>query len=314
MIAPLHNAAQAESATPQAQPLGPEGGDEDKGQQARAGGEESDGWSRRVAADELAVAARGDESGDGVGGGDLERGGAVVELVVQDLGVRAGDLEVAQGVGVQAVYAGWAGCCLACRSGARLAGLHLRRREWEKTRRPTIIDLADFDNLDRAAGGPPLSGPGVEQVVVQVGGGLDVLPAGHGETVGDVCDEDLYVRPGEPGVEDKALDAEDQICRVVAPPADVVEAQVQDEDIRAVGCDLGVQGVDVLPGRAAVDGEVGAASAGGEERRHGWVIRSPGLGIGRVDVDGVYRGREGAVEGAHVLDGRVGFLVIAVGV
>lgn len=95
MIAPLHDAAQPESATPQAQPLGPQGGDEDKRQQARAGGEESDGWGRRMAADELAIAARGDESGYGVGGGDFERGGAVVELVVQDLGVCAGDLEVA---------------------------------------------------------------------------------------------------------------------------------------------------------------------------------------------------------------------------
>lgn len=125
VIAPLHDAAEPESATPQAYPLGPEGGDKDKRQQARAGGEKSDWWSRRMAADELAAAARDDESGDGVGGGDLERGGAVVELVVQDLGVCAGDLEVAQGVGVQAVYAGWAGCGLACRRGARSAGLHL---------------------------------------------------------------------------------------------------------------------------------------------------------------------------------------------
>lgn len=184
----------------------------------------------------------------------------------------------------------------------------------DKKERPTVIDLADFDDLDRAAGGPPLSGPGVQQVVVQVGGGLDVLPARHGEAVGDVCDENLYVRPCETSIENEALDAEDQVGRIVAPPANVIEAQVQDEDIRTVGCDLGVQGVDVLPGRAAVDGEVGAAAAGGEERRHGWVVCAPSLGIGRVDVDGVYRGGEGAVEGAHVLDGRVGVLVIAVGV
>lgn len=181
-------------------------------------------------------------------------------------------------------------------------------------RRPTVIDLADFDNLDRTAGGPPLSGPGVQQVVVKVSGGLDVLPARHGEAVGDVCDEDLYVGSGEPGIEDEALNTEDQVGRIVAPPADVVEAEVQDEDVRAVGYNLGVQGLDVLPGRAAVDGEVGAAAAGGEERRDGWVVRPPGLGVGRVDVDGVYRGGEGAVEGAHVLDGRVGVLVIAVGV
>lgn len=65
-----------------------------------------------MATDELAVAALGgggDEPRDGVGGGDFERGGAVVELVMQDLGVGAGDLEVAKGVGVQAVYAGGAG-------------------------------------------------------------------------------------------------------------------------------------------------------------------------------------------------------------
>lgn len=184
-----------------------------------------------------------------------------------------------------------------------------------KTRkRPTVIDLADFDDLDRAAGGPPLRGPSVEQVVVQVGGGLDVLPAGHGEAVGDVRDENLYVRSGEPGIENQALDAEDQVGCIVAPPADVVEAQVQDEDIRAVECNLGVQGLDVLPGWAAVDGEVGAAAAGGEERRDSWVVCSPGLGVGWVDVDGVYRGGQGAVEGAHVLNGRVGVLVIAVGV
>lgn len=43
---------------------------------------------------------RGREPRDGIGGGNLERGGAVVELVVKHLGVGAGDLEVAQGVGV----------------------------------------------------------------------------------------------------------------------------------------------------------------------------------------------------------------------
>lgn len=106
----------------------------------------------------------------------------------------------------------------------------------------------------------------------------------------DVRDEDLYVGSGEPGVEDEALDAEDQVCRIVAPPADVVEAEVQDEDIGIVGYNLGMQRLDVLPGWAAVDGEVGAAAAGGEERRDGWVVCSPGLGVGRVDVDGVYRG------------------------
>lgn len=126
MIAPLHDAAQPESAAPQADPLGPQGGDEDKGQQARTGGEKCDRGRRRVAAGEPAVAGRGggrgDEARDGVGGGDLERGGAVVELVVQDLCVGAGDLEVAEGVGVQAVYAGGAGCYLACRSESTLAG------------------------------------------------------------------------------------------------------------------------------------------------------------------------------------------------
>lgn len=127
--------------------------------------------------------------------------------------------------------------------------------------------------------------------------------------MGDIGDEDLDIRAGETGVEDEALDAEDQVCRVVAPPADVVEAEVQDEDVRAVGGDLVVQGLDVLPRGPAVDGEVGAAAAGGEERRDGRVVGAPGLGVGRVDVDCVYRGREGAVEGANVLDGRVNVFV-----
>lgn len=86
MIPPLHDAAQPEATPPQAHPLGPQGGDENEGQQARAGGEERDRGRRRVAADEFAVPARGGGRGgevrDRVGGGDLERGGAVVELVV----------------------------------------------------------------------------------------------------------------------------------------------------------------------------------------------------------------------------------------
>lgn len=128
VIAPLHDAAQPEAAPPQAHPLRPQGGDEDKGEQARAGGEERDRGRRRVAADELAVAARGGrgQARDGVGRGDLERGGAVVELVVQHLGVGAGDLEVAQGVGVQAVDAGGAGGYLAWGSEAQLAGVFLQ--------------------------------------------------------------------------------------------------------------------------------------------------------------------------------------------
>lgn len=99
VISPLHDTSQPEAAPPQAHPLGPQGGDEHERQQARAGGEQRDRGRRRVAADELAVAVRGGGRGgevrDRVGGGDLERGGAVVELVVQHLGVGAGDLEVA---------------------------------------------------------------------------------------------------------------------------------------------------------------------------------------------------------------------------
>lgn len=127
MIAPLHDAPQAEAAPPEAAPLGPQGDDEKQGQQAHAGDEETHrgGWREAAAADELAAAAGGGGGGgearDGVRGGHLERGGAVVELVVQDLGVGAGDLEVAQGVGVQAVYAGRAGCCVACGKGTELA-------------------------------------------------------------------------------------------------------------------------------------------------------------------------------------------------
>lgn len=182
----------------------------------------------------------------------------------------------------------------------------------KKEGRRTVIDLADLDHLDRAAGGPPLGGPGVQQVVVLVGDILDVLPPRYSDAVGDVRDEDLYTRAREARVEDEALDAEDQVGGVVAPPADVVEAEVQHEDVRAVGGDLGVQLLDVLPGRAAVDGEVGAAAAGGEEWRDGGVVGAPGLRVGRVDVDRVYRGGERAVEGAYVLDGRVGVYVIAV--
>lgn len=131
--------------------------------------------------------------------------------------------------------------------------------------------------------------------------------------MGHVGDEDLDVRAGETGVKHEALDAEDQVGRVVAPPTNIIEAEVQDEDVRAVGRDLVVQGLDVLPGRAAVDGEVGATTAGGEERRHGGVVCAPCLGVGRVDVDCIYGGREGAVEWAHILNCRVDVFVIICG-
>lgn len=171
----------------------------------------------------------------------------------------------------------------------------------KKWRRPTVVDLADLDYLDGAPGGPPLSGAGVQQVVVLVGSALDILPPGHGEAVGDVRNEDLYVRAREAGVEDEALDAHDEVRGVVAPPADVVEAEVQDEDVRAVLGDLGVQRLDVLPGRAAVDGEVGGAAAGGEEGGDGGVVCAPRLWVGRVDIDRVDRGGQRAVEGAYIL-------------
>lgn len=99
VVSPLNDTAQPEPPPPQADPFRPQGGDEDKGKQTRAGGEEGDRGGRRVAADEPAVAVRGGgrggEARDGVGGGNLERRVAVVELVVQHLGVGAGDLEVA---------------------------------------------------------------------------------------------------------------------------------------------------------------------------------------------------------------------------
>jgi len=93
VITPLHDPSQPEAAPPQAQPLRSQGCDEDKGEQACGGSEKRDGRMRRVAAD--GGGGRGEEPRDGVGGGDLERGGAVVELVVEDLGVGAGDLEFA---------------------------------------------------------------------------------------------------------------------------------------------------------------------------------------------------------------------------
>lgn len=40
----------------------------------------------------------------------------------------------------------------------------------------TVIDLADLNDLDRAALRPPLGGAGVEQVVILVGDALNVLP------------------------------------------------------------------------------------------------------------------------------------------
>lgn len=186
-------------------------------------------------------------------------------------------------------------------------GIGVKTKIW---RRPTVIDLADLDDVDGASGGPPLGGAGVQQVVVLVGGALDVLPPRHGEAVGDVGDEDLYVRAREAGVEDQALDAHDEIRGIVTPPADVVEAEVQDEDVRAVLGDLGVQRLDVLPGRAAVYGEVGGAAAGGEEGRDGGVVRAPGLWVGRVDVDRVDRGGQRAVEGAYILYCWVGVSVV----
>jgi hypothetical protein len=93
VITPLHDATQPEAAPPQAQPLRSQGGDEDKGEQACGGSEKGNGRMRRGAAD--GGGRRGEEPRDCVGGGDLERGGAVVELVVEDLGVGAGDLEFA---------------------------------------------------------------------------------------------------------------------------------------------------------------------------------------------------------------------------
>lgn len=129
MIPPLHDTTQPEAGPPQAQPLGLQGGDEHEGQQARAGGEEADWRGRRLAdgGDRHALGVVGGgalrcQARDGVGGRDLERGGAVVELVVQHLGVGAGDLEVAQGVGVQAVYAGRAGCYVTCEGRGRGQG------------------------------------------------------------------------------------------------------------------------------------------------------------------------------------------------
>jgi hypothetical protein len=96
VISSLDDAAQPEKTPPQAQPLRLSSGDEGEREQARAGGEEDNGMVRRGDA-----AADGrEEPWDGVGGGDLERCGAVVELVVEDLGVGAGDLEVAEGVWV----------------------------------------------------------------------------------------------------------------------------------------------------------------------------------------------------------------------
>lgn len=118
MIPPLHDAAQAEAAPPQAQPLRLQGDDENQREQARAGGEEVDGRVLRVAAS-TDCRRRGKEPRDCFGGGHLERGGAVVELVVEDLGIGAGDLEVAEGVGMEAVYAGGAGCGLACEGRTR---------------------------------------------------------------------------------------------------------------------------------------------------------------------------------------------------
>lgn len=132
MIPPLHHPAQAEAAPPQAQPLGLQGGDEDQREQARAGGEEVDGRVRRAAAAAAGSSADlrglgGEPRRDRLGEGHLERGGAVAELVVEDLCVGAGDLEVAEGVGVEAVYAGGAGCCLACEGGNRAVLVDVRR-------------------------------------------------------------------------------------------------------------------------------------------------------------------------------------------
>lgn len=126
MIPPLHDTTEPEAAPAQAQPLRPQGGNEDQTKQAGAGGEEVDGRRRRVAAN---GGRRGGEPRYGIGRGDLERGGAVVELVVKHLGVGAGDLEVAEGVGVQAVNAGGARCYLACANESKLASLQLKDRE-----------------------------------------------------------------------------------------------------------------------------------------------------------------------------------------
>jgi hypothetical protein len=61
----------------------------------------------------------------------------------------------------------------------------------------TVVDLADLNDLDRAALGPPLGSVSNEQVIVQVGCALDVLPPHYSNTVRHVGDEDLDVGAGE---------------------------------------------------------------------------------------------------------------------
>lgn len=90
-----------------------------------------------------------------------------------------------------------------------------------------------------------------------------------------------------------------QLSRRLAPPADIVEAEMQHDDVRRVGRDVGRELVDVEPGGAAVDGEVRAAAAGREGWVDGGVVGAPGLWGGEVDV-GADEGRERAVVGADV--------------
>lgn len=209
------------------------------------------------------------------------------------------------------------------RGGGRGGGERERSKSEEINQRLTIINLTDTNNLHRAPLGRPLPRLLPDDTVILGRLDRDVLPPADGDPVAHVGDQHGDVVPGHPRVEHQPLHGQDQVRGLVAPPADVVEAQVQDDKVGPVGGHPRVEEVEVQPRGRTPGGEVGAAAVRGEGRVDGGVVGAPRLGVEGVWV---HRGRicvlacgldaagggEGAIIGAYELEGWVVLGVIVV--
>lgn len=127
-----------------------------------------------------------------------------------------------------------------------------------------------------------------------------------------VRNQNLDILSAQARIGDQSPDTFDQLGRRLAPPPEIVEAEVQDDEIGLVRRDLGLDQVHVHPRGAAVHGEVGGAAAGVKRGIDGGCIGPPGLGVGEINVVG-YRGREGSVVRPDVLQGGRDVRVAAAG-
>lgn len=148
-----------------------------------------------------------------------------------------------------------------------------------KRRRLTSIVLADPHHNHRTLDRRPLDHLLRQQSIILVRLARDILPPQHLEPVAHIRNEHAHVGPRPPRVDDELLHGADQLARRPAPPAEVVEAQVQRDDVGRVRRDDALDLVGVEPRRAAVDCEVGAAAAGAEEGVYFWVVGAPGLRV-----------------------------------